>query len=80
MMTKSNTRIEEKFSSKIKKWKSRKEKMYIMRSISNITSQIIAVRSFDAEAKYFPLCENCTNQTSSSCASNICCNIRKKRK
>lgn len=40
-------------------------------SISNITSQMIAVRSFDAEAKYCPLCENCTNQTSSPCVSNI---------
>ena len=49
-------------------------------SPSDITSQMIADRSFDAEAKYFPLCENCTYQTSSSCASNICQNIYRKRK
>lgn len=49
-------------------------------SPSDITSQMIADRSFDAEAKYFPLCENCTYQTSSSCASNICQNIYRKKK
>lgn len=35
---------------------------------------MIADRSFEDEAKYFPLCENCKNQTSSLCACNICTN------
>eukprot|EP01018_Ginkgo_biloba_P030191 Gb_04413 [translate_table: standard] len=39
---------------------------------SSPISQIIAVESFDAEAKYFPLFENCKNQTSSVCDCNIC--------
>lgn len=47
---------------------------------SNLTSQMIADRSLDEEAKYFPLWENCTNQTSSSCASNTCLNISRKMK
>ncbi len=32
----------------------------------------MAVKSLDAEAKERPLCENCTNQTSLSCASSTC--------
>lgn len=37
----------------------------------NLTSHMIAERSIDEEAKYFPLCENCKNQTSSLCSCNI---------
>ena len=40
---------------------------------------MIADRSLEDEAKYFPLCENCKNQTSSECASNICSSGKKRK-
>jgi hypothetical protein len=33
---------------------------------------MIADSSLDDDAKYFPLCENCRNQTSSTCMLRIC--------
>lgn len=38
----------------------------------NVTSHTIADLSLDDEAKYFPLCENCRNHTSSLCATSVC--------
>lgn len=38
---------------------------------SKHTSHIITEPSRDDEAKYFPLWENCKNQTSSLCSHNI---------
>lgn len=36
------------------------------------TCHMMAVQSLDEEAKYSPLLENCTNQTSFLCSVKIC--------
>ena len=50
-----------------------------MFQVNSNTSQMIADRSFDDEAKYFPLCENCKNHTSSVWACSIWCKRNDKK-
>ena len=44
----------------------------MLKDNTNSTFQMMAAQSLDDEAKYSPLWENCTNQTSCLCSVKIC--------